>query len=318
METIKNYDDNFKNIVRKITHYDIENFLGFKISEELKSKIDNFDLKYRELFDYERDNYILNFVNVLTNNITKSGEHRILEWESGWKENLDKFKETKNIEDLIPKYHGKNNIVRLRGDIFVPLVDNFDYKIHICIVDAVLQHYFKNVKNIFEFGCGPAYHLIRLNNFNKNYKLSGSDWTSTSQEIIKEINSVLDTNINYFNFDFFRPDYNINIPENSGIYTVAALEQVGENFKNFIDFLLEKKPEICVHLEPIDELLDNNKLMDSLSIKYFRKRNYLKGFLPYLENLEKDGKIEIINKKRTYSGSYFIEGHSLIVWRVKK
>ena len=85
-----------------------------------------------------------------------------------------------------------------------------------------------------------------------------------------------------------------------------------------VDFLLIKKPELCIHLEPIDELLDNDKLMDSLSIKYFRKRNYLSKFLPYLESLEKDGKIEIIKKQRTYSGSYFIEGHSLIVWRVKK
>jgi hypothetical protein len=98
---------------------------------------------------------------------------------------------------------------------------------------------------------------------------------------------------------------------------VAALEQIGENFKDFVNFLLEKKPEICIHFEPIDELLDENKLIDSLSIKYFRKRNYLNGFLPYLEQLEKENKIEILNKQRIFSGSYFIEGHSLIVWKVK-
>ena len=79
--------------------------------------------------------------------------------------------------------------------------------------------------------------------------------------------------------------------------------------------MLEKKPGICVHLEPIDELLDDNNLIDDLSIKYFRKRNYLKNYLPYLENLEKNGKINIIKKQRIYSGSYFIEGHSLIVWK---
>jgi len=37
--------------------------------------------------------------------------------------------------------------------------------------------------------------------------------------------------------------------------------------------------------------------------------------LPHLEKLEKDGKIKIIKKQRIYSGSYFIEGHSLIVWK---
>lgn len=302
----------------QVTHKDFEDILGFEIDTNIKQRIKDFNLQYRELTRDERDGYTLNVINVLTNDITKSGEHRIVEWENGWGENLDKFKNTKKIEDLIPRYHGKNKIVRWKGEPVLPITDNFDYKIHICFVDAILQHYLKDIKNVFEFGCGPAYHLVRLNEFNKSLNLNGSDWTTASQKIINEINSVLKTNINCFNFNFFKPDYNIDIPESSVVYTVAALEQVGENFKDVVDFLLVKKPELCIHLEPIDELLDNDKLMDSLSIKYFRKRNYLNKFLPYLEQLEKEGKIEIIKKQRTYSGSYFIEGHSLIVWKVKK
>ena len=36
-----------------------------------------------------------------------------------------------------------------------------------------------------------------------------------------------------------------------------------------------------------------------------------------IAKLEQENKIEIINKQRIFSGSYFIEGHSLIVWRPK-
>ncbi len=301
----------------KITYKDFEDILGFKLGDKLKHTIAEYDLEYRELTPIERDNYILHVINVLTSDITKAGDHRIVEWENGWGENLTKFTETKNIEDLIPRYHGKNRIVKWMGNVVMPITENFDYKIHICFVDAILQEYLRGVDNVFEFGCGPAYHLIRLKEFNNKLNLNGSDWTTASQDIIKEINKVLDTNINGFNLNFFKPDYTIDIPENSGIYTVAALEQVGENFKDFVDFLLTKKPSICVHMEPIDELLDDTKLIDSLSIKYFRKRNYLDKFLPYLEELEKQGKIEIITKQRIFSGSYFIEGHSLIVWKIK-
>jgi hypothetical protein len=131
------------------------------------------------------------------------------------------------------------------------------------------------------------------------------------------VNNILNLEIGAHNLNFFNPDYNIDLPENTGIYTVAALEQVGENFEKFISFLMDKKPSICVHMEPIDELLDGNNLIDDLSIRYFRKRNYLNKFLPYLENLEKQGKIKIIKKQRIFSGSYFIEGHSLIVWKIK-
>ena len=56
------------------------------------------------------------------------------------------------------------------GNVVMPITENFDYKIHICFVDAILQHYLKNVNNVFEFGCGPAYHLIRLKEFNKDLK----------------------------------------------------------------------------------------------------------------------------------------------------
>ena len=235
--------------------------LGFELGEKLKQTITEYSLEYRELTTLERDNYILHVINVLTGDITKAGDHRIMEWENGWGENLNKFIKTKNIDDLIPRYHGKNRIVRWMGDVVMPITENFDYKIHICFVDAILQHYLKNVDNVFEFGCGPAYHLIRLKEFNKCLNLNGSDWTKSSQDIIKEINKVLDTNINGFNLNFFTPNNSIDIPKSSGIYTVAALEQVGDNFKEFVNFLIEKKPKICIHMEPIDELLNDDIIL---------------------------------------------------------
>jgi len=301
--------------MKQITHKDLEKILGFEIDVEVRDRLNGFNLQYRELTKDERDDYLLNVINVLTNDITKSGEHRLVEWETGWGENLDKFLETGSIGDLIPRYHGKNRIVKWLGDSVLPITENFDYKIHICFVDAVLRHYLKGIDNIFEFGCGTAYHLLRMNEFNNKLNLNGTDWAVSSQKIIGEINKELGTNINGINLDFFKPDYSIDIPENSGIYTIASLEQIGENYLELVDFILAKKPNICVHMETIDELLDDNTLMDSLSIKYFRKRNYLHGYLPYLEKLESQGKIKILNKQRIYSGSYFVEGHSLIVWK---
>lgn len=301
--------------MKKITYEDLEKILNIKIDSQLKKQIEDFDLRYRELTKEERDYYILHNFNILTNDIVVSGKHRINEWESGWEENLNLFKSSKNINDLIPKYHGKNRIVKWMGDVVMPLTENFDYKIHICFVDAIVRHYLNDVTNIFELGCGPSYHLVRLNQYNKKINLYGTDWATSSQKIINSINEILDLNITPINLDFFNPNYEIEIPENTGIYTVASLEQIGEEYKKIVDFIIDKKIKVCVHMEPIGEILDDDKLIDYLSIKYFEKRNYLKGYLTYLETLESQGKIEIINKQRIYSGSYFVEGHSLIVWR---
>ena len=59
----------------------------------------------------------------------------------------------------------------------------------------------------------------------------------------------------YYNFDFFNPNYDIDIPKNSAIFTCNSLEQIGENYKEFINFLLEKKPSLCINFEPMSELL---------------------------------------------------------------
>jgi hypothetical protein len=66
------------------------------------------------------------------------------------------------------------------------------------------------------------------------------------------------------------------------------------------------------------ELLDEDNLLDKLSILYCKKRNYLKNYLSYLRELEKEDKIEIIKEQRLYGGSYFLEGYPIVIWKPKK
>ena len=300
-----------------ITARDFEEVLQTTLSPELRKQCAEAVLKYEKLTLQERESYILEVIKVLfKDDLVSAGEHRIGEWEKGWKENLDAFKKTKDINSIIPRYHGKHKLLHWKQDIIRPLVPNFDYHIHILLVDWVIETFLSKLDNLYEFGCGPAYHLLRARRFNPSQHLVGLDWAKSSQSIISEIvSSGIETNIEGHNFDFHEPDYSIKINPNSGILTVAALEQVGDRFEHFLQYLLHKKPTVCVHLEPIDELMDENNLIDMLSVMYFRKRNYLKGFLTRLRELQEQGKIKIIKEQRTYSGSFFIEGHSLIIWK---
>jgi hypothetical protein len=306
--------------MKKITVQDIENIVGFSISDNCKSLIETFDLTYEELTQSERDEVVLNIINTLNDNIEYAGKHRLEKWENGWYENLELLKKEKNIANLIPKYFGKYNIARWKGDFIKCITEHFDYKLHIILVDAILHQYVgTKYENLFEFGCGPAYHLLRFSDFNPDINLIGLDWAEASQNIIKEINeSKINTKITGYNFDYFNPNYNVDIPANSAIFTCASLEQIGENYKDFVDYLIAKQPEMCIHFEPSSELLNSSSLVDKLSILYFEKRKYLKGYLTYLEQLESEGKIEIILKQRLYGGSYFIEGYPVIIWKIKK
>jgi hypothetical protein len=115
-----------------------------------------------------------------------------------------------------------------------------------------------------------------------------------------------------YQFDYFKPKFIM--PENSAVLTVASLEQVGKKFKPFVKYLLQVKPRVVVHIEPIPELLDKTILIDYLSIKYMAKRKYLTGYLDYLRLLEKNGYIKILEARRSGIGSKFIDGYSIIVW----
>ena len=97
--------------------------------------------------------------------------------------------------------------------------------------------------------------------------------------------------------------------------TIAALEQTGQNYKKFINYILKQKPKICIHIEPINELMDKNNMLDLLSVLYSRKRNYLDNFLTYLKLIQKNNQIKIIKNERTYLGSLFIEGYSVVIWK---
>lgn len=305
--------------MNKINYKDIEEIVGFPISNNCKLLINNLDTNFIYLDQKERDNVILNIINHINLDLEKAGQHRLTKWENGWYENFELLKNGQNVNNLVPKYFGKYNIARWKGDFVKVKNQYFDYYQIIILVDAILHEYVGNkYNNLFEFGCGPSYHLLRFGDFNKNINLIGLDWTKTSQNIINEINNLnINTKIKGYNFNFFNPDYQLDIPDSSAIFTVNALEQIGENYKDFINFLLYKKPDLCINFEPMPELLSDS-LIDQLSVMYSEKRNYLKGYLSYLEQLEKENKIDIILKKRLYAGSLYLEGYPVIIWKPKK
>jgi hypothetical protein len=146
--------------------------------------------------------------------------------------------------------------------------------------------------------------------------LTGFDWARSSQEIIRDVaNSTGDKALFAENFDFFQPDSLLHLQADSVAITVAALEQVGNRHKSFVDFLVRSEVGIVINFEPIGEMLSDENLLEGISKLYFEKREYLEGYLSYLHELRDEGKIEILQEQRAHFGSFFIEGYSVVVWR---
>ena len=300
----------------KLEVEDFEKIFDGKLSDYVKGKIIEYNFVYSELTNDEWNQCIkINVQSLIDPDLISSGKDRISQWESGWEENLREYKMQSKIGTIIPKYFGKYKYVRFKQKFIKIKSKNFEYFSLKIILDWLFDKYFRGVSSVYEFGCGTGHNLLQAASINPDAKLWGLDWTESSMRLLKKISTTNNLEISNKQFDFFNPDKNFKIMPNSAIYTVAALEQVGSNYHDFVNYLLVQKPDYCIHVEPIEELLDENNLIDWLSIQYFNKRNYLKGFLNHLQELEKKGKVEILKAQRSYIGSLFIDGYSILVWK---
>ena len=244
-----------------------------------------------------RDKWIKKIVETLLSPLEFSGEHRRKQWEKGWKQNF--------VEgNLMPHYFGKYPVVRKDGE-FIEAPEGFEYQQLVNLENEVFEKYLK-AESIVEVGCGTGHNLVRLKDINPTATIYGLDWVDSS------VSGVNKLGFKGVRFDMFQPE-GFDFKDKS-VFTMASLEQLGDRFKPFVDYIMSQKPTICVHLEPIEELMGDS-LLDYLQIEYMKKRKYLTGFLTYLRELEKNGKIEIIEASRNGVGSLFLEGYSLVVWK---
>jgi hypothetical protein len=291
------------------------NSIGFDSSFFLE-KLKLFNLSYRFMSPKERDDVVLTILKYLdSSDVVVSGSHRKNQWENGWGENYKEYLKTRKLDSMVPKYFGKYNIQRLKGELIVPNGNNFEIKLVSLLQYLIFEKYFKYSNCVYEFGAGTGHNLLRMREINSDAILYAMEWTKSGVDLLNFVARELnDPNLKSILFDNFEPNVEISLIEGSGVYTFAALEQLGDSSDNIINYWLKNKPSIVVNVEPMAEPLDDDELLQYLSIRYFNKRRYLKDYVVKLKELEKQGKIVIHEIIRTGIGSYFIEGYSIVAW----
>lgn len=274
--------------------------------------------QYKKIDDEEKINIIIHIIDDILSKQTKiSGVSRYNDWEKGWMENLDMFcKSNYNIKKLIPEYFKKNAPVRCNYDFIKPVSCDFVYNVTNVFRIWLFKKYLEPYDNIIEFGCGTAHNLVLIASLFPEKKLFGYDWVKSSERIIKLLNEKNNYRITGGHFDFFNPNKRIKILPNSAVYTFGALEQIGSKHNKFIQFILNKKPDIIINVECLNELYDTKILTDFLALQYHKKRNYLWNYYTSLKELEERGEIEIINYHHQKFGNIYNDTHSYVIWRI--
>ena len=302
---------------RKLNIMDFCNILGIHdLPDVLVEKVNAYNLKYELLFPGVEDDVItLKILKLLENNtFTKTGDKDL--WEKGWNENLIDIKTTKDLRCLIPKYTNRDSICRLNGKYIKTENPFFESQLFDIMRHYIFMEYFSDCSNIFEFGCGSGQNIVAMAELYPEKQIYGLDWTEASVDIMNHLGETYNLKVEGHLFDVCSPDYNIEIPENSGVTTIGCLEQIHTDYREFVDYLIYNRPKIVVHIEPILEFYDDTNLTDYLAIKYHKQKNYLNGYYTYLKELESNGEIRIIKTHNSVFGNIFNNPWSQIIWEV--
>ena len=307
----------------KVTLQDFMEFFGAEennMPQECIDLINQKDFSYKVLEGSSRDEVILEVLRKLESDKQVIGAKERQEvWNNGWNENLQDFINSGyDLQKLVPKFIRPNKIVRYKQNYICPVNPNFELDYYSVFRKWLFARYFKTFDNIYEFGCGTGFNLVALSQLYPGKNLFGTDFVQTSVDLVNAIAKAHGIKLKGAIFDMINPDQSFRLKENSLIFTIGSIEQLASKFENFLQYLLVNSPALCVHVEPTVELYDENNLIDYLGIKFYKKRGYTQGFLPRLQELEKEGKIQLLKIRRLYFGSLFLEGYNLIMWRPLK
>ena len=287
------------------------------LPEECKRVIAENDFSYRTPTEEERDRIILEALRKSENDTQVIGApERQQVWQKGWEENLNQFVSSGyKLESLVPRFIRPGLPIRFNGNYLLPTNPMFELAFLSVFRIWIFKKYFSTLDSIYEFGCGTGFNLVEIAQLFPQKTYFGLDFVPASASLIDKIGEVYGWKMTGGIYDFRNPDRDLTIPPNSGVFTFGALEQVADDYEPFLEHLMSQQVSLCINIEPTLELYDQEKLFDYLAIRFHRKRGYTSNYLTRLRILESESKIKILQTKRLFFGSQFMEGYTYVVWK---
>jgi len=280
------------------------------------AEADKYDFSYRRLDASERRD-VVSGIEAKLDSFTQVGAQREGIWEMAWSELKQRYFDSgESLAALDPPFMGATPVLRLGGDYARPTVAAFETHWFRVLRRWLLTTQLGDVKRVCEFGCGSGFNLVTLAQMRPELQLVGLDWSPSVVELTTRIGQTHGFNLTGRRFDFFHPDADFAFggPEDIAM-TFCALEQTGDGYGAFVQWLMERRPRLVISMEPAIELYDPADPFDQLAIRYHRHRKYLSGYFSHVRHLAEQGKARILECRRLGFGSLYHEGYSLLIWQ---
>jgi hypothetical protein len=285
------------------------------LGENALATLQNLDFRWCPSNKKDAEDYLLEFLPKLQGTwIERNRDENHDAWEKGWSESLREVQsQGAGPGTCRPKYFRGSKFLRFKKDIILSPNPQLEHNLLTATREYLFSRYLKHSSTICELGCGSGQNLWLLSEMFPQKNILGMDWVRPCVEIAYEI-ARTGKNVEGRLFDMTNPSKDDQIPPDSAIVTIHAMEQIGKDHHKLIEWILSQRPAIVVQHEPILEFYDETNLYDYMALWYSRKRNYLDGYLTALKELEKQNKVEFLSCFRPEIGGVYHEG-SVLVWK---
>lgn len=238
------------------------------------------------------------YIDALVKKVTKSTATRNMEqnldiFETGWAEHRGLLKQQCSLESVMPKYYN-NSLPYYIGDdglMYRFKNRNLGPDFQVLQMRFLALTHFASVDSIHEFGSGSGLNLLAISSTTPGKQLIGYEWTRSGVELADMIGQLSGQPVSGCHFDMFNPDDSIEL-QGQAVLTMISIEQLGERYEDFLNFLVRKKPAVVVHIEPDFTTTDASAYL-RLSGLYMKLRGYPQTLTQTLRKMETEGRLKI-------------------------
>jgi hypothetical protein len=182
----------------------------------------------------------------------------------------------------------------------VRIATNQYYQFRLRTLQEVIAHYAQDARELVELGCGTGLNLFSLFLSGRWERLEGFDISKNGIQAAREAAQHFHlSNIDFGFLDLTDPhDSNLTRLKGKTAFTYYCLEQLKYSTPIVIDNLVKAGIKRVIHIESATELLRLWSPSDLLSYLYITKMDYQDNLLRTLEQVERQGTIRIVDKKR--------------------
>jgi hypothetical protein len=200
------------------------------------------------------------------------------------------------------------------GEFDLVLVNEANDK-YIDLVFNTIVEYFP-ISSIVELGAGFGNIILNIaKKIDKNIGIYAAEYTQNGQKLINEvaINDKIHISVGGCDFETGQIK-NISVPNNSCVITSYASHYVPVLDSKFIDSIVDLKPKVVIHFEPVYEHCDDS-LYGLLRKRYIEINDYNTNLMTLIREKQSAGELEILKENPCVFAINPLLSISVIVWK---